>query len=151
MALELFRPENEDQPSPYEWALLSKPEAIALLRTKVHTAESIEAFDTYPQKDILITKGRVTLQQVNTGRPSYVNALIIQSRGIEVPDGCTNSRSGVFAKCVRLPGFFGGCCGNCKWKDHGARCSVRNPGEAKHVILAELEGNRVEEVEDNEE
>lgn len=151
MALELFRPEYEDQESPYEWALLSKPEAITLLRTKVFTTEQIEIFDNFPQKDVLIAKGRVTLQQVNTGRPSYINALLIQSRGIEVPGGCTNSRSGVFASCVRLPGYFGGCCGNCKWKDHGARCSVRRPGEAKHVVMAELEGERIVEVEEEEE
>lgn len=147
MTLQLFRPE-EDTNTPYEWALLSKPEAITLLRTKIHTSEQIEAFNTYPQKDVLITKGRVTLQQVNTGRPSYINALIIQSRGIEIPGGCRNSRSGVFATTVRLPGYFGGCCGNCKFKDHGARCSVRNPGEPKLLAMAEIGGTRVEEVEE---
>ncbi|KAI1159087.1 hypothetical protein F5B18DRAFT_638134 [Nemania serpens] len=31
-----------------------------------------------------------------------------------------------FPTCVRLPGHFGGCCGNCKWRDHAARCSVQD-------------------------
>ena len=28
----------------------------------------------------------------------------------------------VFPECRRIQGQFGGCCGNCKWPDHGARC-----------------------------
>ena len=24
------------------------------------------------------------------------------------------------------PGYFGGACANCKWRDHGGRCSVRD-------------------------
>nr|RBQ91350.1 hypothetical protein FVER53263_13153 [Fusarium verticillioides] len=27
-----------------------------------------------------------------------------------------------FPYCIRLPGHFGGCCGNCKWPDHAAKC-----------------------------
>ncbi|KAF7545974.1 hypothetical protein G7Z17_g8761 [Cylindrodendrum hubeiense] len=27
---------------------------------------------------------------------------------------------------MRLPGHFGGCCGNCKWPDRAARCSGRD-------------------------
>lgn len=151
MTLELFRSDQNDSNSLYEWILLSKPEALTFLRTKLGTnPEQHEAFDKYTQKDVLINKGRISLVQVSSARPSYINALIIQSRGIEVPEGCTNSMQGVFVQTIRLPGYFGGCCGNCKWKDHGTRCSVRSPGEAKHVILAELDFPRIEEVEDEE-
>ena len=31
-----------------------------------------------------------------------------------------------FLECRRVPGHFGGCCGNCKWPDHGARCTANN-------------------------
>ena len=27
-----------------------------------------------------------------------------------------------FPECRRVQGHFGGCCGNCKWPDHAARC-----------------------------
>jgi Protein of unknown function (DUF3716) len=27
---------------------------------------------------------------------------------------------------MRLAGHFGGACANCKWRDHAARCSVRD-------------------------
>jgi len=31
-----------------------------------------------------------------------------------------------FPECHRTPGHFGGCCSNCKWRDHAARCSVHD-------------------------
>ena len=31
-----------------------------------------------------------------------------------------------FPKCRRVAGHFGGACANCKWRDHGARCFVRD-------------------------
>ncbi|KAL7917111.1 hypothetical protein ACQKWADRAFT_307581 [Trichoderma austrokoningii] len=54
----------------------------------------------------------------------YINALLIQSRGTAAPTPCTGCRSrmerdddafaALFPTCVRLPGHFGGGCGNCK-------------------------------------
>lgn len=31
-----------------------------------------------------------------------------------------------FPECKGLSGYLGGACGNCKWRDHAARCSVRD-------------------------
>ncbi|KAL4958604.1 DUF3716 domain-containing protein [Aspergillus stella-maris] len=63
-------------------------------------------------------------------RDSYINALLIQSRGqyLEVPcTTCQNVRGQLaFPECRHVPGAFGGACGNCKWPDHGLRCSVRD-------------------------
>ncbi|EDN05524.1 predicted protein [Histoplasma mississippiense (nom. inval.)] len=61
------------------------------------------------------------------------------SHSISRPDGATcmpclpecSSRSS--AECRRLPGHFGGACGNCKWRDHAIRCSERD-GEGVEVI-----------------
>src|SRR5438034_1057150 len=39
-----------------------------------------------------------------------------------------NSYARPFPYCHRLPGHFGGAYGNCKWKDHATRCSVRDGG-----------------------
>jgi hypothetical protein len=71
-----------------------------------------------------------------SARPSYINAVLIQSRGIFVGAPCSACASQMrlsihgwakpFPVCVRLPGHFGGCCGNCKWRDHAARCSKRD-------------------------
>jgi hypothetical protein len=65
-------------------------------------------------------------------RPSYLNGVLIQSRGRTgmTCTACTqNPDRGPFTDCRRAAGHFDGACGNCKWRDHAARCSVRNPEE----------------------
>ncbi|KAJ5443112.1 hypothetical protein N7445_004863 [Penicillium cf. griseofulvum] len=72
--------------------------------------------------------------QLASMRPSYVNALLIQSRGWELItecDECADKRRRTgspspFPICSRAPGHFDGACGNCKFQDHGFRCSVRD-------------------------
>ncbi|KAF4441802.1 hypothetical protein F53441_11929 [Fusarium austroafricanum] len=71
-------------------------------------------------------------EDITNMRDSYVNALLIQSRGDVIEEPCsacsnrmrgdTNLYANPFPQCIRLPGHFGGCCGNCKWRDHAARC-----------------------------
>lgn len=90
-----------------------------------------------PGRDVRFVRGSITQQQVRTHRPSYVNAILIQSRGSLVPGGCSRCRRSPqlrrpFPECRRVVGHFGGCCGNCKWRDHAARCVVR---EAEVVDL----------------
>ncbi|EDN10720.1 predicted protein [Histoplasma mississippiense (nom. inval.)] len=80
----------------------------------------------------------MTELQVRSHRPSYINAILIQSRGRTEPHACLACRSAhpglqPFPECRRLPGHFGGACGNCKWRDHAIRCSVRD-GEGVEVI-----------------
>jgi hypothetical protein len=98
-----------------------------------------------PGQDVVFVPGAITPKQVGSHRPSYINAILIQSRGNMVLGPCTacqGLRPGLrpFPECRRLPGHFGGCCGNCKWRDHAFKCSVRddmvvevsdddNPGE----------------------
>lgn len=87
----------------------------------------------------MAVRGRITIAQVASHRPSYINALLIQRAGSEVDHACTacrmqqetnpNGWARPFPDCVRLSGLFGGSCGNCKWKDHAARCSVRDPAQ----------------------
>ncbi|EDN03974.1 predicted protein [Histoplasma mississippiense (nom. inval.)] len=80
----------------------------------------------------------MTELQVRSHRPSYINAIFIQSRGGTEPHACLACRSAhpglrPSPECRRLPGHFGGACGNCKWRDHAIRCSVRD-GEGVEVI-----------------
>ncbi|RSL88449.1 hypothetical protein CEP52_015216 [Fusarium oligoseptatum] len=37
-----------------------------------------------------------------------------------------SSYANPFPDCIRLPGHFSGSCGNCKWRDHAAKCSKRD-------------------------
>jgi hypothetical protein len=79
--------------------------------------------------DVLVNAGRLTPRQVIMGRPSYVNALLIQRAGIDrtqTPCGPCRQRGldrTVFPECRHIVGEFGGCCGNCKFPDHAAWCT----------------------------
>ena len=84
-----------------------------------------------PGQDVTFVRGSITPAQVGSHRPSYINAILIQSRGQLVAgmcSACRATRPGLrpFPECRRLPGHFGGCCGNCKWRDHAARCTTRD-------------------------
>jgi hypothetical protein len=62
--------------------------------------------------------------------PRYINAILIQSRRASRTgdDACfqchTNPDRGPFPECRSIDGHFGGCYGNCKWRDHAARCTL---------------------------
>jgi len=77
----------------------------------------------------MVNGGRIRLEQINSGRPSYVNAVLIQRAGDNMaPDICDPCRrrglgKKVFPECRRLEGYWGDCCGNCKWSDHGIDCT----------------------------
>lgn len=85
-----------------------------------------------PGRDVLVVRGAITLAQVQSHRQSYINALLIQSRGALATPPCRecstradmagDGRTRPFPECRRLAGHFGGCCANCKWRDHAARC-----------------------------
>jgi len=73
-----------------------------------------------PGRDVRIVRGGITPNQVGSHRPSYINAILIQSRGDARVgnDACITCRTapnrGPFPFCCSLPGHFGGCCSNCK-------------------------------------
>jgi Protein of unknown function (DUF3716) len=83
-----------------------------------------------PGRDVPFVRGAITPQQLATHRPSYVNAVLIQRAGVLIPAGCSEcQRRGLrpFPECRRVVGHFGSACGNCKWRDHGARCRIVPP------------------------
>ena len=82
-----------------------------------------------PGRDVEFVHGTITAAQISSHRPGYINAILIQSRGHAPPRACRQCRSvrpGLrpFPECRSTPGHFGGACANCKWRDHGARCSL---------------------------
>ncbi|KAH6652473.1 hypothetical protein BKA67DRAFT_538279 [Truncatella angustata] len=107
------------------------------LYTNEKPARNIEAYDN-----------KIDPDKVRT-RPSYVNAIMIQSRGLE-GETCAqyarNSGRGPFVQCIRVKGHFGGCCGNYKWRDHVAKCSMHTLNELDDDVIM-VEGKRVIEVE----
>jgi hypothetical protein len=92
-----------------------------------------------PGVDVPFVRGAIQLYQLRSVRPSYIHGILIQSRGQPVAApcaACQASRPGLrpFPECRRLPGHFGGCCGNCKWRDHAARCTVRDNNDGRPLI-----------------
>lgn len=86
-----------------------------------------------PGLNVPYVAGAITPNQIMSHRPSYINALLIQSRGTPSATPCTEcSRrgSGPFLACVKLHGHFGGACGSCKWRDHAVRCRSPSPSES---------------------
>jgi hypothetical protein len=74
--------------------------------------------------------------QIKMARPSYVNALLIASRGIPMPNPCEHSTNGLpFGGNVRLPGTFNGACANCQWRDHASQCTLGNRHERQYISL----------------
>ncbi|KAL2377819.1 hypothetical protein RJ035_007609, partial [Blastomyces gilchristii] len=92
-----------------------------------------------PGQDVLFVRGSMSEHQVRSHRPSYVNAILIQSRGRVEVQACSACRSSSglrpFPECRRVPGHFGGACGNCKWRDHAIRCSVRDEDEGSVEVI----------------
>ena len=70
--------------------------------------------------------GRIRPAQIGSHRPSYINAVLIQSRGVRPVRPCVQctNRLSPFPECRHKPGHFGGACGNCKWPDRGSHCSL---------------------------
>jgi hypothetical protein len=84
-----------------------------------------------PGHDVEFVFGRILPRQIRSHRPSYVNAILIQSRGKtgrHSCDSCVSADPGPypFPSCRKVPGHFGGACANCKWRDHASRCTVRD-------------------------
>ncbi|EWG55104.1 hypothetical protein FVEG_13153 [Fusarium verticillioides 7600] len=85
-----------------------------------------------PSNPVTVMDGQVRWKQILGMRNSYINAFLIQSRGTRELVPCTlcakkmekdrSQYARPFPYCIRLPGHFGGCCGNCKWPDHAAKC-----------------------------
>ncbi|KAI8957881.1 hypothetical protein F5Y11DRAFT_338005 [Daldinia sp. FL1419] len=89
-----------------------------------------------PGWSVIVVRGSISPGQVITSRPSYVNALLIASRGVAAPRPCRacqeqsvrypDSYSRPFPVCIKLRGYFGGCCAGCKFRDHAIRCDIQD-------------------------
>ncbi|EON98159.1 hypothetical protein UCRPA7_6327 [Phaeoacremonium minimum UCRPA7] len=78
-----------------------------------HTAEQRTVL-AQPGRPVVFVRNRLNADQLFSGRPSYINALLIQSRGERADEPCSLCRAAIerdndglanpFPACVRLPG-----------------------------------------------
>ncbi|KAK3397119.1 hypothetical protein B0T20DRAFT_454424 [Sordaria brevicollis] len=89
-------------------------------------------FNDCPSREyIYFVNGWITARHIASQRPSYVNGLLIHSRGTDAPVQCnqcaerrTKNALGPFIVCRILPGSFHNSCSNCKWFDNTSACSL---------------------------
>lgn len=83
------------------------------------------------RETILFVQGWITAKHIASHRPSYINGLLIHSRGHDAVVSCAQcvekrgkGALGPFMNCRVLPGFYHDSCSNCKWFDNTASCSL---------------------------
>lgn len=109
------------------------PVADLGLKEKCHAPVQLAAL-ALPGEDVLAYASLIEVRknQLATGRPSYVNGVLIQSRGelcVPACERCTKAGSKPFLECRRLKGYWNGACGNCKYVDGARTCTVAIEGE----------------------
>lgn len=156
MASELFVCSTTNTGSKKEILLASKDK----LRAYIFSAQSRALFAQQPGRDIIFTRNTIQPRHIESCRQSYINAILIQSRGTAPRKACdqcldksaTGRKKNTvkrFADCRVVKGHFDGCCANCKWSDAGSKCSFVRKEHGKE-LLGELEdGEWHEDMEDD--
>ncbi|KAH8904036.1 hypothetical protein BR93DRAFT_863337, partial [Coniochaeta sp. PMI_546] len=130
----------EDNASVQRWNAAKIDNAIPAIAINIREAlpESFLTRDAQqliyrlPSREfIYFVQGWITSRQIASRRPSYVNGLLIHSRGEDSPkscDQCAEKRCknalGPFLTCRVLRGNFHNSCSNCKWFDTTSACSL---------------------------
>ncbi|KAL2116690.1 hypothetical protein VTJ04DRAFT_8858 [Mycothermus thermophilus] len=109
------------------------------------------------RETIMFVQGWITAKHIASQRPSYINGLLIHSRGQDAAVACQQCQQkrernalGPFLTCRILPGSFHNSCSNCKWFDNTAACSLytgpkpNRKRKRKSEILAIREQERLE-------
>ena len=124
----------------------SEFEEVTLLASKdnlgpyIFSAQSQALFAQKPGRDVTFTRNIIQPRHIESCRQSYINAILIQSRGTALKKACnrcldksaTGRKRNIvkrFTDCRVAKGHFDGCCANCKWSDAGMKCSHVSQGE----------------------
>ncbi|KAM7194133.1 hypothetical protein V8F33_007460 [Rhypophila sp. PSN 637] len=102
------------------------------LTESVMSHESQRNIFRMPSREMIYyVQGWITARHIASKRPSYVNGLLIHSRGADVPTSCNQcverrakNALGPFLTCRSLQGSFHNSCSNCKWFDNTSLCSL---------------------------
>ncbi|KXX73340.1 hypothetical protein MMYC01_210442 [Madurella mycetomatis] len=130
----------EDHPLVRAWNAARGERAIPVVPIGIRAAlteqslvhETQRTIFRMPSREtIYFVQGWITARHIASQRPSYVNGLLIHSRGQDAPVSClqcTERRAkhalGPFLTCRVLPGSFHDSCSNCKWFDNTSACSL---------------------------
>jgi hypothetical protein len=102
-----------------------------------------------PSKEfVYFVNGWITARHIAKTRPSYVNGLLIHSRGQDADYECAQCAErraknalGPFLTCRVLSGQFHNSCSNCKWFDNTSECSLyTGPKPNRKRKTKEVEG-----------
>ncbi|KAK1830715.1 hypothetical protein QBC39DRAFT_353097 [Podospora conica] len=94
--------------------------------------ETQRAIFRQPSREIIhFVQGWISARHIASQRPSYVNGLLIHSRGDDAPVSCASCADrrakgslGPFPACRVLAGQYHNSCSNCKWFDNTSACSL---------------------------
>jgi len=130
----------EENPLVQAWNAAKNDRAVPVVSIDIRHAltesslvhETQRAIFGMPSREtILFVQGWITAKHIASQRPSYVNGLLIHSRGQDAAVACaqcTEKRAknalGPFLTCRVLPGSYHNSCSNCKWFDNTSTCSL---------------------------
>ena len=130
----------EENPLVRAWNAAKNDRAVPVVAITIRDAlteqslvhETQRAIFRFPSREtILFVQGWITAKHIASQRPSYVNGLLIHSRGQDAAVSCaqcTEKRAkhalGPFLTCRVLPGSYHNSCSNCKWFDNTSTCSL---------------------------
>ncbi|KAK3314887.1 hypothetical protein B0H66DRAFT_576946 [Apodospora peruviana] len=123
-----------------KWNTAKSARAISVVCVHIRDAldesvlihESQRAVFQMPSREIIyFVQGWITARHIASQRPSYINGILIHSRGSDSPLACSScvdrrakNALGPFPSCRQLLGRFHNSCSNCKWFDNTSTCSL---------------------------
>ncbi|KAK4236451.1 hypothetical protein C8A03DRAFT_35665 [Achaetomium macrosporum] len=130
----------EGNPLVQAWNAAKAERAVPVVSISIRAAlteqslvhETQRAIFRLPSREIIhFVQGWITSKHIASQRPSYVNGLLIHSRGQDAPVSCVQCNEkrakhalGPFITCRVLPGSYHNSCSNCKWFDNTSSCSL---------------------------
>ncbi|KAK5658624.1 hypothetical protein OQA88_2017 [Cercophora sp. LCS_1] len=130
----------KDNPLVQAWndAKADRPMSVMPINIRQALTEASLVHDTQrnifrlPSREfIYFVQGWITARHIASQRPSYINGLLIHSRGEDAPTSClqcaerrSKNALGPFLTCRVLPGSYHNSCSNCKWFDNTSVCSL---------------------------
>ena len=132
--------EYENDPLVQKWNAVKAERAVPVVTIGIREAlteqslvhEIQRTIFKLPSRELIeFVQGWITARHIASRRPSYINGLLIHSRGDDAPVSCQQCAErrakyalGPFLNCRVLPGYFHNSCSNCKWFDNTSLCSL---------------------------
>ncbi|KAK4251602.1 hypothetical protein C7999DRAFT_27674 [Corynascus novoguineensis] len=130
----------EHNPLVQAWNASKSERAVPVVSIKIREALTEQSlvhetqrhiFRMPSRETIFYVQGWITAKHIASQRPSYVNGLLIHSRGQDAAVACAQCAEkrakealGPFLSCRVLPGSYHNSCSNCKWFDNTSSCSL---------------------------